>query len=175
MSEEPKYELMRDTAPPLPYDIVGPREFAQAWVQLLGTQPHVWWLCAERFDDWPFEQPEVADALVAWSKARPQGRVYILAREFAWVERNAARFIYWRRMFAHQVAAKRWPQRLNDEMGIPRGIFSAAHGLELGFHPSGQLIARRTHHASHLAAQGQSLQELWDRSHHALPAHTLGL
>jgi hypothetical protein len=93
MSEEPKYELMRDTAPPLPYDIVGPREFAQAWVQLLGTQPHVWWLCAERFDDWPFEQPEVADALVAWSKARPQGRVYILAREFAWVERNAAVFL----------------------------------------------------------------------------------
>ncbi len=157
------------------YDIVGARAFGQAWVQLLATGPQVWWLCAERFDDWPFEQVDVAHALVAWSKARPQGRVYLLAREFAWVERNAARFMIWRRMFAHQVAAKKWPQRLNDETSIPRGLFSASQGLELGFHPAGQLIARSTHHASTLAAQQQSLQELWDRGHHALPAHTLGL
>lgn len=157
------------------YDIIGPREFGNAWVQLLDAQPHVWWLCAERFDDWPFEQTELASALVAWSKARPQGRAYILAKDFSWLERNTARFMNWRRMFAHQVAAKRWPQRLTDEMSVPRGIFSSHHALELGFHPAGQLIARSANNLSYLAAQMQSLQELWDRSHQALPAHTLGL
>lgn len=157
------------------YDIVGANALAQAMVELLHTRPSEWWLCAERFDGWPLEQPELNEALIAWSKAQPQGRVYVLAREFTWLERHAARFMNWRRMFAHQVFVKRWPSRLPDELHLPKGIYGERSAIELGVHPAGQLIARHETRAGHIAGQKQALQELWDRGQAALPAQTLGL
>ncbi len=160
---------------PQPYDLIGSTALAQAFAELLASRPSEWWLCVERFDEWPLEQSMVMDALVAWSKAVPQGRVYLLAKEFRWLEREASRFMNWRRLFAHQVSVKRWPQRLPDELHVPRGIYGERRAIELGVHPAGQLIARHTTRVAHIAAQRQALQELWDRAQSALPAYTLGL
>jgi hypothetical protein len=158
-----------------PFDLIGAQALADAFIQLLSTQPNEWWLCAERFDGWPLEQPELASALVAWSKARPQGHVYVMAKEFGWVQSEAARFMNWRRLFAHQVMVKRWPQRLTDELHIPKGVYAERQAIEMGLHPTGQLMARAIKTPAQIVVHRHALQALWDKGQQALPAYTLGL
>lgn len=165
-------------AMPEPFDILGADALSQAMIELLSmpdSRPNEWWLCAERFDGWPLEQPALADALVAWSKAKPQGRVYVLAKEFGWVQREAARFMNWRRMFAHQVQAKRWPERVTGELQIPKGVYAERNAIEMGAHPNGQLVARTLAVPAQIAAHRHALQAIWDKGQLALPAYTLGL
>jgi hypothetical protein len=162
-------------AVPQPYDILGAEAFAQAWIQLLSLRPRQWWISAQQFDAWPLEQAMLTSALVAWSKAQPQGQVYVLAQEFVWVQAHAARFMQWRRLFAHQVMVKKWPIRLADTIDIPKGVYADREAIELGNHPTGQIVARSLVKPSQIAAQTNALQALWDKGQAALPAYTLGL
>lgn len=159
-----------------PLTVLGPAAFARAWAELLAQAPPLWWMCAERFDDWPLEDPGVAEALVAWSRHQTQGEVRVFAREFGWVERYGARFMQWRRLFAHQVQVRRWPQRLPDAQGLPRGVLQPRAAVLIGAAvPVGQLEARISVEAGPIGVALQALGTAWDMGQPALPAHTLGL
>jgi hypothetical protein len=156
--------------------IVGGDAFAAALADFIVQAPPQWWISAERFDDWPLERPEVVAALTAWSRRHAQGELRIFARDYGHIERHGARFMQWRRLFAHLLQIKRWPQRLPDEESLPRGVLQprAALLLSAAARP-GQLLARASADVREIAVLSEPLQAAWDMGHYALPAQTLGL
>lgn len=164
------------STPDTAQSVLGPEEFAAAWVQFLDAAPAQWWMCAERFDDWPFEHAAVSQALLAWSRRHTQGEARLFARDFGAVERSGARFMEWRRLFAHQVQARRWPQRLPDAEGLPRGLWQPRAALQLSAAARpGLLQARVVNEVRTIAVALEELGDAWGQGHAALPAHTLGL
>ena len=84
----------------------GAPEFARALRDALvnaserGTRRLCW--CDEDFASWPLGDAEWIDMLTHWGR-RPGRELVMIARDWAAVERRHARFVAWRRDWAHVV------------------------------------------------------------------------
>jgi hypothetical protein len=138
--------------------------FEQAFCDFLATEPNTWWLLADTLNLWPINSEKVCEALLGWSKAKPRGKACLSAKSWRFVEAEAARFMNWRRLFAHQMEVRGWPARISDETTVPRGLFCTHLAVQLA-PPLRQdaLMAR------------QVIDSLWANSSAALPAYRLGL
>jgi len=121
------------------------------------------------FEDWPLGERVLAESLQAWSKA---GRKFtMLAQRYDEVSRRHARFVTWRRTWAHIVECRRCG--VADPLELPSAIWSpvwALRRLDLerstgtcGGEPERRLQIR------------ESLDEWLRKSAPGFPASTLGL
>ena len=84
------------------------REFDAALHEVAGLarQRHVHrmvWV-DEDFADWPLDDPALLACLSDWLR-QPQRRLVLLARDFGDLQRRAARFVAWYRLWTHAVGA----------------------------------------------------------------------
>ena len=121
------------------------------------------------FEDWPLGERRVAQALNGWSRA---GRkLTMLAKTYTEVTRRHARFVTWRRTWAHLVEC-----RGNSGLSVddfPSALWSPVWVLQrvdLG-HCSGIAGAE----AARRVALREQLDECLRRSSPAFPATTLGI
>lgn len=134
---------------------------AQGWHEMI--------FCDPTFEDWPLGERAVADALHGWAKTGR--RLTLLARNYDEVLRRHARFVSWRRTWAHIVECRGNASTPVDDM--PSALWSPAWVME-------RLdIARCAGIAGDEAARRVALRErLHERllkSAPAFPAITLGL
>lgn len=134
---------------------------AEGWRELI--------LCDPDFADWPLGERAVAESLAAWSKS---GRKCILlARSWDETVRRHARFVNWRRTWAHIIDARSC--RSADPEEFPSAIWTPTWVLErrdviqcrgwMGSEPDRRLTLRET------------LREWMSKSSAGFPAHTTGL
>jgi hypothetical protein len=126
-------------------------------------------ICDTDFDDWPLGERLVIDALGAWSRS---GRKFtMLARNYGVVTRKHARFVTWRRTWAHLVECRASGSGPNEvlpsAMWTPNWVFERLD-LERSAGISGDEPARRV-------ALKERLNERLLKSVPAFPATTLGL
>lgn len=78
------------------------------------------------FEDWPLGERAVAESLQAW--ARTGRHMTLLARRYDAVTQRHARFVQWRRTWAHIVTPMACPSA--DALELPSAIWSPAWVLE---------------------------------------------
>lgn len=121
------------------------------------------------FEDWPLGERAVAESLQAWSRT---GRhMTLLARRYDHVVRQHARFVHWRGLWSHIVAARGCASA--DPLELPSAIWSPAWVMErrdiersngyCGSEPDRRLLLR------------ENLNEWLLKAAPAFPATTLGL
>ena len=134
---------------------------AQGWREII--------LCDANFEDWPLGERAVTQALHDWSKT---GRkLTILAKSYADLERRHARFVSWRRTWAHLVECRASAATAADDM--PSALWSPGwvferRDLQRCMGLAGSEVARRV-------ALRERLKEQLLRSSSAFAASTLGL
>lgn len=126
-------------------------------------------LCDASFEDWPLGERAVAASLQAWSKSGR--RCILLARRWDDAQRRHARFVDWRRTWAHIIDARACPSA--DPLEIPSAIWTPAwvmHRIDpersrgiCGSEPERRVALR------------ESIAEWLARSTPSFPAHQLGL
>ncbi|MDO5626636.1 MAG: hypothetical protein Q4G71_18350 [Pseudomonadota bacterium] len=91
----------------------------EGWRELL--------LCDASFIDWPLGEREVAEALQTWALG-PGQRLIMLARQYDDVVRQHARFVEWRRQWAHKIDCRvcAWA----DAQDVPSALWSPAWSLQ---------------------------------------------
>lgn len=151
----------------------GPGEFRQLVRTALAAAAHEGWsemiLCDPGFEDWPLGERAVAQSLADWSQS---GRKCILlARRWDEVVRRHARFVSWRRTWAHIIEARGCPSA--DPLELPSAIWTPTwamerRNLELSHGHAGAEPERRL-------ALREKLAEWLAKSTSAFPAVTLGL
>jgi hypothetical protein len=126
-------------------------------------------LCDADFVDWPLGERAVTESLQAWSASGR--RMVLLARRWDEVPRRHARFVEWRRTWAHIIEAHGCASA--DPLELPSALWSPGWVLERrdplrcnGY--SGSEAERRVQLM-------ELLQEWLRRSSPAFPATTLGL
>jgi hypothetical protein len=133
----------------------------EGWKQII--------LCDADFADWPLGERAVAQSLQDWSAS---GRQCILvSRKWDEVIRRHARFVNWRRTWAHIIDARACPSA--DPLELPSALWSprwVLHRLDIdrsnghtGAEPERRVALR------------EMLNEWLARSTPSFPAHTLGL
>ena len=133
----------------------------EGWPEIILSDPD--------FADWPLGERAVAQALNAWSASGR--RCILLARRWDEVVRRHARFVGWRRTWAHIIDARAC--RAADPLELPSAIWSPGwvmQRLDLdrcngfsGSEPERRLMLR------------EQLQEWLRQSSPSFPSHTLGL
>ena len=151
----------------------GPAEFAELIRRSFAAAAAQGWreiiICDSTFEDWPLGERAVAQSLNDWSKS---GRkLTMLAKNYSEITRRHARFVTWRRTWAHIVECRANLSMSVDDM--PSALWSpvwVCQRLDLvrslgvaGFEP-----ARR-------AALKERLHECLRFSSPAFAATTLGL
>jgi hypothetical protein len=126
-------------------------------------------LCDATFADWPLGERVVAESLQAWSASGR--RCILLARKWDDAIRRHARFVNWRRTWAHIIEARACPSA--DPLDLPSAIWSPGWVMQrldiehcngyTGTEPERRVLLR------------ESLNEWLGRSSPSFPAHTLGL
>lgn len=126
-------------------------------------------LCDADFSDWPLGERAVAESLQAWSSSGR--RCTLLARRWDEVVRTHARFVTWRRTWAHIIEARACPSA--DPLDLPSAIWSSGWVMQRvdpersngysGSEPERRVLLR------------ESLQEWLQKSTPSFAAHTLGL
>lgn len=126
-------------------------------------------LCDADFDDWPLGERAVAESLQAWSATGRQ--CTLLARRWDDVVRQHARFVTWRKTWAHIIEARACPSA--GPLDLPSAIWSPGWVMQRldtercngysGNEPERRLLLR------------ESLNEWLLKSSPSFPAHTLGL
>ena len=151
----------------------GREDFRQLVRDALATAAREGWreiiLADASFEDWPLGEREVAASLQAWSRAGR--RITLLARRYDAVQRQHARFVQWRRTWAHIVTAVACPSA--ETLEIPSAIWSPAWVLErldpersngyCGSEPERRVLLR------------ERLDEWLKKATPSFPATTLGL
>lgn len=133
----------------------------QGWRELI--------LCDPDFADWPLGERAVAESLAGWSQT---GRKCILmARSWDQTSRGHARFVSWRRTWAHIIEARSC--RSADPIEFPSAIWSPVWVLErrdviqcrgwTGSEPDRRIALR------------EKLAEWMSKSSPGFPSHTTGL
>jgi hypothetical protein len=128
------------------------------------------WLCDADFAHWPLGERGVVDSLTGW--VGTQRRLTLLALHYDEVSRRHARWVQWRRQWAHAVHCRAVQQLRADDVPV---LLHATGGLTL------RLLdpPRYRGTASRLVADGVRARELIDailqHSAEAFPATTLGL
>ena len=126
-------------------------------------------ICDNNFEDWPLGERSVAQSLNDWSKT---GRKFtMLAKNYTEVTRRHARFVQWRRTWAHIVECRACPAAFVDDMPCafwtPLWVFERLD------------LVRSTGIASSQTSQRVLLKEkinqLLAKSSLSFPAYTLGL
>ncbi|MBT2337406.1 hypothetical protein J7E49_26330 [Variovorax paradoxus] len=134
----------------------------QGWRELVFSDPD--------FADWPLGERASIEALQAWSAT---GRRFVLlAQRFDVLERSHARFVPWRRTWAHIVECRAVRAEAGSE-AVPSAIWTPewfAHRTDsernrglCGFDPRARRELRET------------MDESWRAGRPAFPASTLGL
>ena len=150
--------------------------FEDAFCDFLATNPAHWWLVAPSLELWPINTERVSSALIAWSQAQKRGKAHLMVKSWRWVEADAARFMNWRRLFAHQLDVRGWPARLGDESVLPLGIYSVGLGLQIAPQQRQDvLMARKLDEKLILRHKIEKIGEYWSNATPALPAYRLGL
>jgi hypothetical protein len=121
------------------------------------------------FEDWPLGERAVTQALQDWSASGR--RCTLLARDYGDVVRMHARFVGWRRTWAHIIEARACHSA--DPLELPSAIWSPGWvmqrlDVERCAGVSGNEPERRV-------AMQENLREWLARSSPSFPAHTLGL
>ena len=134
---------------------------AQGWREII--------LSDSSFDDWPLGERAVAQSLNDWS--RSGRKLTMLAKNYDEVVRRHARFVTWRRMWAHVVECRANSSLSADD--FPSALWSPGwvfQRLDLTHCTgiSGSEAARRV-------ALKERLDECLRRSSPAFPATTLGI
>jgi hypothetical protein len=134
---------------------------AQGWREII--------LCDPDFEDWPLGERAVAQALNDWSKTGR--RLTLLAENYDALVRRHARFVTWRRTWAHIVECRQAQATQPDSM--PSALWSPGWVFERLDLPqcsgrAGSEVARRV-------ALKERLKEVLLHSSPAFPASTLGL
>ena len=160
--------------PPLPSGrFEGRKDFQQIVRDALACAAREGWreiiLCDANFEDWPLGERAVADSLQAWSASGR--RCTLLARRWDEVVRKHARFVTWRRTWAHIIEARACPSA--DPLDFPSAIWSPGWVMQRtdpersngysGAEPERRVLLR------------ESLQEWLQKSTPSFAAHTLGL
>ncbi len=121
------------------------------------------------FDDWPLGERAVAESLAAWSATGR--RCTLLAGRYDTVIRRHARFVTWRKTWAHIIEARSCasagPLELPSAIWSPRWVLHRLDpqrcGGVSGSEPERRLLLR------------EGLQEWLKQSSPSFPASTLGL
>ena len=126
-------------------------------------------LCDADFADWPLGERAVAESLQNWSASGR--RCILLARRYDEVIRHHARFVTWRKTWAHIVEARACGSA--DPLELPSGIWSPSWVMRRLDHErctgvSGSEAERRV-------LLRENLQGWLDKSSPSFPASTLGL
>ena len=126
-------------------------------------------VCDPTFEDWPLGERAVAQALNDWSKT---GRkLTMLAKNYDEVVRRHARFVVWRRTWAHIVECRASASSAADDLPsllwAPGWVFERLN-LERCAGIAGSEVARRV-------ALRERLNERLLKSSPSFPATTLGL
>ncbi len=151
----------------------GRNAFAQLVRDALATAAREGWpemiLSDPTFEDWPLGERAVDESLHAWSQSGR--RVVLMAKQYDEVLRRHARFVAWRRAWAHLIECRGC--RSADPLEFPSAIWSPSWvmrrlDLERSVGVSGTEPERRL-----------QLREVLDEWQHkstlAFPASTLGL
>ncbi len=151
----------------------GPTEFADLIRRAFEVAANDGWreiiLSDRNFEDWPLGERAVSQSLHDWSRA---GRkLTMLAKNYDEVIRRHARFVTWRRTWAHIIDCRSNTSMLADD--FPSALWSPAWGcqrLDLdrctgisGTEPARRVLLR------------ERLDECLRRSSAAFPATTLGI
>jgi hypothetical protein len=121
------------------------------------------------FEDWPLGERAVEESLNAW--ARAGRRCILLAKHYDELGRRHARFVSWRKTWAHVVEAHAW--RSADAQDFPSAIWSPSWAMHRLDPERSSGIA--TFDAQRRLQLRESLDECVRRSSPAFPASTLGL
>ena len=128
------------------------------------------WLCDDDFADWPIGERAVIGHLAAW--ANSHRRLVLVARTFDEVARRHARFVEWRRTWAHIVQC-----RANNELEagkMPCALL--AHDLVTVYLVERtQSRGRFSIDASDAARWRETVDAVLQRSEEAFPVTTTGL
>ena len=161
-------------APELPSGkFSGRKEFQQLVRDALAAAAREGWheliLSDATFEDWPLGERAVDESLHAWSK--PGRRIVLLAKHYDEVLRRHARFVTWRRTWAHLIECRGC--RSGDALDFPSAIWSPKWvmrrlDLENSVGVSGTEPDRRLQ-------LKEMLDEWLHKSSPAFPASTLGL
>lgn len=128
------------------------------------------WLCDADFADWPLGERAVIEQLTQW--ATSQRRLTLLASQFDEVARRHARWVSWRRDWAHVVFC-----RTNTELErsqfpcvmLAPGAFSVALSSPV------QHRGRVSHGSADLLHWKESIDAVLQRSEESFPASATGL
>ncbi|MGH8821940.1 MAG: hypothetical protein ACREWJ_11700 [Rhodoferax sp.] len=153
----------------------GRGEFAQIVREALAGAAREGWgeiiISDAGFEDWPLGERAVAESLQAWSKA---GRRFtMLALRYDEVVRRHARFVSWRRTWAHIVECRRCAAA--DFSELPSAIWSPAWALRrLDLERSTGTCSSNSDPGHRLQVR-EILNEWLRKSTPGFPASTLGL
>jgi hypothetical protein len=122
------------------------------------------------FVDWPLNEPALLATLQRW--AGPKRQLLMVAHEFDALARTHARFVAWRRLWAHVIVCRAAPE-------LPRGevpsllLGSAGASLQRldAAHGRGRWLTTE----DELRTWREVIDAVLQRSEDAFPAHTLGL
>ncbi|MCW7538216.1 hypothetical protein OOT46_10190 [Aquabacterium sp. A7-Y] len=128
------------------------------------------WLCDLDFADWPLGERTVVETLTQWAYAHR--RLRVLACHYDDVVRRHARWVAWRRDWAHIVEC-RAIEHLSPET-VPRAWLAPRHrGLRVLDPVRLRGVVEKT--SADLIRLHENLDEVWQRSVSAFPSTTLGL
>ena len=151
----------------------GRSEFAQIVRDALAGAAREGWreiiISDASFEDWPLGERAVVDSLQAWSRAGR--RLVVLAQRYDEVHRRHARFVTWRRTWAHLVEAHRCA--VASTMDLPSAIWSRAWALRrLDLERSTGTCGREPERRLQIR---EALDEWLRKSTPGFPSSTLGL
>lgn len=128
------------------------------------------WLCDLDFADWPLGERVVVDALTHW--AYGHRRLVVMASTFDEIVRRHARWVNWRREWAHVIEC-RAIEHLRPEQ-VPRVWLAPKQHLVRLIEPTRYRGVAENRGAELIKAE-EALAETLQLSVDAFPAHTLGL
>lgn len=127
-------------------------------------------LCDADFVDWPLGEAAVVEQLTAWAGARR--RLTVLAHRYDGIVQHHARWVAWRRQWAHLVECR---ELLEAEAGDLPCLLLAPRLAAVRVHDRRHWRGTVTRDPSSLLQCREELDALLQRSTPAFPAHTLGL
>ncbi len=128
------------------------------------------WLVDDDFADWPLSERAVVDDLTHWVSAHRS--FTIIARSFDDIARRHARWVTWRRQFAHVVHC-----RTNDDLeaGQMPSILLVPGLLSVRLHDKVHYRGVATREKADEVQWRETIDAVMQRSEESFPATTLGL
>lgn len=128
------------------------------------------WLCDDDYADWPLSEVAVVESLTRW--AQSHRGLTVIARDFDVVSRQHARWVQWRRVWAHVVQC-----RTNNELeaGQMPCLLLAPGALSVRLVDPVRYRGSASREAADAIVWRESIDAVLQRSEEAFPATTLGL